>query len=62
MVIRKLNELTDNYQKLQVSNEELTRNYISMKKDTETLNKPRGNEEYKFGTEEQSTRNQKQAR
>ena len=46
MVIRKLNELTDNYQKLQVSNEELTRNYISMKKDTETLNKPRGNEEY----------------
>ena len=31
MVIRKLNELSENYQKLQGSFEELTRNYISMK-------------------------------
>ena len=32
MVIRKLNELTVNYQKLQGNNQELTGNYISMKK------------------------------
>ena len=46
MVIRKLNELTENYKKLQGNYKELTANYINMKKDTETLNKPRGNEEY----------------
>ena len=39
MVIRKLNELTENYQKLQGSYEELTANYINMKKDLETINK-----------------------
>ena len=38
LVIRKLNELSANYQKLQGSYEELTANYISMKKDTETIN------------------------
>ena len=32
MVIRKLNELTENYQKQQRTYEELTANYISMKK------------------------------
>ena len=39
MVIRKLNELTENYQKLQGNYDELTANYISMKKDIETINK-----------------------
>ena len=37
MVIRKLNELTENYQKLQGNNNELTANYINMKKETETI-------------------------
>ena len=47
MVIRKLNEFSDNYQKLLGSYKELTGNSTSMKKDTETINKePRGNEEY----------------
>ena len=32
MVIRKLNELTDNYHKLQGNYGELTANYINMKK------------------------------
>ena len=32
MVIRKLNELTQNYQKLQGNYNELTANYINMKK------------------------------
>ena len=39
MVIRKLNELSVNYQKLQGNDEELTANYISIKKDIETINK-----------------------
>ena len=39
MVIRKLNELSANYQKLQGSYEELTANYISIKEDIETINK-----------------------
>ena len=39
MVIRKLNELTENYQKLQGNCNELTANYINMKKETETINK-----------------------
>ena len=39
MVIRKLNELSDNYKKLQGSYKELTVNYISMKMDIETINK-----------------------
>ena len=33
MFIRKLNELTENYQKLQGNYEELTKDYINMKKD-----------------------------
>ena len=39
MVIRKLNELTDNYQKLQGNSKELISNYINMKKDIKTINK-----------------------
>ena len=39
MVIRKLNELSANYQKLHRNYEKLTANYISMKYDIETLNK-----------------------
>ena len=39
MVIRKLDELTENYQKLQGSYKELTVNNTSMKKDIETINK-----------------------
>ena len=45
MVIRKLNELTQNYQKLQGNYNELTENYINMKKEIETINK--GQEEMK---------------
>ena len=39
MVIRKLTELTQNYQKLQGNYNELTANYINMKKEIETINK-----------------------
>ena len=39
MVIRKLNELTENYQKWQGNYNELTANYINMKKEIETTNK-----------------------
>ena len=39
MVIRKLTELTENYQKLQGNYNELTSDYINMKKETETVNK-----------------------
>ena len=39
MVIRKLTELTENYQKLQGNYNELTANYINMKKEIETINK-----------------------
>ena len=35
MVIRKLTELTENYQKLQGNYNELTANYINMKKEIE---------------------------
>ena len=45
MVTRKLKELSANYQKLQGNYEELTANDISIKKDTETINK--GQEEMK---------------
>ena len=45
LVIRKLNELTQNYQKIQGNNNELTANYINMKKEIETINK--GQEEIK---------------
>ena len=39
MVIRKLNELTESYQKLQGNYSELTANYINMKKEIENVNK-----------------------
>ena len=39
MVIRKLTELTENYQKLQRNYNELTENYTNMKKEIETINK-----------------------
>ena len=39
LVIRKLNELTQNYQKLQGNYNELTENCINMKKDIETSNR-----------------------
>ena len=39
MVIRKLNEHTENYQNLQGNYDELTVNYINMKKEIETINK-----------------------
>ena len=45
MVIRKPNEVSDNYEKLQGTYKELTPNYISMKKDIETIN--RGQEKMK---------------
>ena len=45
MVIRKLTELTENYQKIQGSYNELTANYINKKKEIETINK--GQEEMK---------------
>ena len=38
-IIRKLNELTENYQKLQGNYNELTANCINMKKEIETINK-----------------------
>ena len=46
LVIRKLNELTENYQQLQGNYNELTANYINMKKEIETINK--GQEEMKI--------------
>ena len=39
LVIRKLNELTQNYQKLQGNYNELTANYINMKKEIQTTSK-----------------------
>ena len=39
MLIRKLNELSENYKELQGGYKELTVNYSSMKKDIETINK-----------------------
>ena len=45
LVIRKLNELTQNYQKLQGNYNELTANCINMKTEIETINK--GQEEMK---------------
>ena len=39
MVIRKFNELIDNYQKLQGNYNELTTTYINKKKEIETINK-----------------------
>ena len=45
MVNRKLNEVYENYQKLQGNYEKLTENYISIEKDTEIIN--RGQEKIK---------------
>ena len=45
LIIRKLNELKQNYQKLQGNYNELTANCINMKKEIETINK--GQEEMK---------------
>ena len=45
MVIRKLTELTENYQKLKGNYNEFTANYIYMKKEIESINK--GQEEMK---------------
>ena len=45
MVIKNLNEFTENYQKQQGNYNELTANYINMKKEIETINK--GQEEMK---------------
>ena len=45
LVIRKLHELTQNYQKLQGNYNALTENYINMKKEIGTINK--GQEEMK---------------
>ena len=39
LVMRKLNELMQNYQKLQGNDNEPTANYINMKKEIETINK-----------------------
>ena len=39
MVIRKLNDFTHNYQKLQGKYSELTANYINMKRGKETIDK-----------------------
>ena len=38
MVVRKLHELRENYQKLQGNYNELAANYISLEKDIETIN------------------------
>ena len=49
MVIRKLTELTQNYQKLQGNYNELIANYIKIKKGNRNYQQePRGNEEYNF--------------
>ena len=49
MVIRKLTDLTNNYQKLQGNYNELTAKYIHMKKRKRNYQQgPRRNEEYNF--------------
>ena len=48
LVIRKLHELTQNYQKLQGNYNELPANYINMKKETNYQQGPRANEQYNF--------------
>ena len=47
MVIRKLSELTENYQKLQGNYDEFTANYVNMKK-KRNCQRPTGNEEHNF--------------
>ena len=48
LVIRKLNELTENYQKLQGNYNEHTANYINIKKEIETIIKGQEEKEYNF--------------
>ena len=60
LVMRKLHELTQNYQKIQGNYKELTAIYINMKKEIETINKSQ--EEMKNTISEHRRRNQKQAR
>ena len=43
-----LNELNENYKKLQGNYKELTENYMIMKQDIETINKSEENQEYNF--------------
>ena len=43
LIIKKLHELTQNYQKLQGNYEEFTANYINMKKEINYQQRPRGN-------------------
>ena len=52
LVIRKLHELTENYQKLQGNYNELTANYINMKMEIETIKK--GQEEMKITISERT--------
>ena len=54
LVIRKLNELTENYQTLQGNYSELTANYINIKKERRTINK--GQEEMKNTSSELKNR------
>ena len=42
LVIRKLNELTQKYQKLEGNHNELTAKYINVKREVETINKGKG--------------------
>ena len=53
LVIRKLNELTQNYQKLQGNYKERNAKYINMKKEMESINK--GQKEMKNTISEQKT-------
>ena len=62
MVTRKLNELTQNYQKLQGNYNELTANYIIKKKEIETINKGKEKMKNTISELKSSRRNQKQAR
>ena len=48
IVIRKLSDLTENYQKLQGIYKEVAANYINMKGNRNYQQGPRGNEEYNF--------------
>ena len=48
MVIRNVNELTENYQELQGNYSELTANYMNIEKEIENINKGQENEEYNF--------------
>ena len=62
VVVRKLNELTENYHILQAKHKECTTKYISIKKDIETINKSQEEMNTIYGFKNHSKRNQKQAR